>query len=51
MLVGVMVPVAICGVALTVGVRGVPVMVIVTVGVGVVFEPLGASDSAMNPMQ
>jgi len=52
-LVEVMVPVTICEVGLMVGVSGVPVSVTVTVtvGVSVVFEPLGASDSAMNPMQ
>ena len=50
-LVGVMVPVAISGVALIVGVRGVPVSVKVTVGVGVVWAPSGASERAINPRQ
>jgi hypothetical protein len=50
-----MVPVTMIGVELTVGAGGVPVSVkvtmIVTDGVEVVFEPVGASESAMNPRQ
>jgi hypothetical protein len=48
----VMVLVKISGVTLMVGVRGVTVDVVVTEAVGVACElPLGASESAINPMQ